>query len=320
MAIERLPATTSSAWRVLPQSPVAPGGGRAVSTGKRRFGLSAPELAEWARFVGIHTGLNFPADRVHHLQAALNRRLDALGIESIDAYRLLLEAFQLEWVELAAELTVGETSFFRQPEVFQALSDDLLVDILERKRRLGSAVRIWSAGCSTGEEAWSLGIVLDEMSSRHAETPFSILGTDISHQAIARARHGEYQATRLASLNDKRRKGYFARHGDGAGLRINQRLRGHVTFRVHNLAGQDWPSGKFDLIVCQNVLIYLLPELREHVISRFYRSLAPDGYLIIGPTEIPVDPLPDGIRPAARSGILVYCRSQGGADGIAGRP
>ena len=303
------PDTTLS-WQHVPASPVAPGGGRASEGHRLRAGLTSHELAAWSEFVAEHTGLYFPTERVHALQSGLARRRAALGLRSLANYRMLLDAVPSEWFELASELTVGETRLFRQPEVFAALTGEILPEIIERKQRARDrSLRAWSAGCSTGEEAYSLSIVMDETLHAPWLWDVNVRGTDLNRNAISHARTGLYDAVRLNAVAEDRTTKYFRLSGAGCRRKVDQRLWDITNFQVHNLTGTAWPLYQFDLIVCQNVLMYLLPELRLPVICRLYRSLRPGGYLIIGPSELPVEALPGGIRPVNVAGILVYRRS-----------
>lgn len=301
---------TTLAWQHLPGSPVAPGGGRSGEAAGLRAGLTSHELAGWSALVALHTGLHFPAERVHVLRNGLARRKNALGLRSLASYRMLLDAIPAEWHELATDLTVSETRFFRQPEVFAALNDELLPEIIERKIRVRDrSLRAWSAGCSTGDEAYSMSICLAEAVQSPWLWDIDVRGTDLSRAAILHAQSGCYETSRLESVSEDRLTAWFDPPERINWHAVGKKLREMTTFQIHNLAGTTWPLPRYDLIVCQNVLFYLLPHLRMPVISRLYNSLQPGGYLIIGPSELPAEALPGGIRPVNVAGILAYRRS-----------
>lgn len=273
-------------------------------------------LGWWAERVQLALGLHYPPARWGQLERALTLRMGLFGLDSPAAYRELVLARPVEWRGLADELTVNETSFFRRPETFEALSERILPEVVAGRRRSGELrIKLWSAGCSTGEEAYSLAIVAGEVIDHSPQWELEVLGTDLSQAAIRRAGSGMYRASRLSEIAAERLERYFqAAPGDEAetaGLRLRAKpaLRSLVQFRVHNLTNPAWPSDLCDVILCQNVLMYLCPDLRATVLQRLFRSLATPGYLIVGPADLPAEPLFGGVRPFNCGGALVYRRS-----------
>lgn len=277
----------------------------------------ADHLRWWAERVQVALGLHYPPARWGQLERALNARMRLFGLGSLDAYRELVLARPVEWRGLADELTVNETSFFRRPETFGALSERILPEIVARRRRAGDLrMRLWSAGCSSGEEAYSLAIAAEEAIQRSPLWKLDVLGTDLSQAAIRAAQLGIYRASRLNEVSVERLERHFqAAPGDeaettGLRLRVKPVLRSYVRFRVHNLTSRtQWPSGEYDVILCQNVLMYLCPDQRAMALQRLFRSLATPGYLIVGPADLPAEPLFGGARPFNCGGALVYRRS-----------
>lgn len=274
------------------------------------------DLCWWVEQVRIALGLHYPPARWGQLERALKVRMGLFGLSSLDAYRELILARPVEWRGLADGLTVNETSFFRRPETFGALCETVLPEVVARRRRSGDLrITLWSAGCSTGEEAYSLAIAADEAFGRSPLWKLEVLGTDLSQAAIRAAQSGTYRASRLSEVAVERVERYFdAAPSDLAGttglrLRVKPGIRNFVQFRVHNLTNPAWPSNSCDVILCQNVLMYLCPDHRATVLERLFRSLATPGYLIVGPADLPAEPLFGGVRPYNCGGALVYRRS-----------
>lgn len=227
--------------------------------------------------VAAHAGLR-PPEWV--LEARLARRIAALGLARPEAYASLLEsgdgARELEL--LIESLRVGETRFFRHRGQVQAVTD-VVVPALQL--RGGGPVRAWSAGCASGEEPYTLAILL----SRGLPPPayqVSVLGTDISERALAVARASEYPARSLDAVPGDLRK-YFQADGTER-VTVAPQVKKLVSFEVHNLADPGYPP-RMDLIWCRNVLIYFSPEARRQVVLRLIDCLAPGGFLFVGYAE-----------------------------------
>ena len=184
---------------------------------------------------------------------------------------------------LVDEVTVKETSFFRDRRQLDAIAWHLL---LERARAGGSGtVRVWSAACATGQEAYTLAMLASEAFAP-GPAPVRILGTDIAPSALATAASGRYGAQRLRGIGQHERRRYFAEDGDE--VVVSQRLRDLVEFAPHNLARDPIPpphTGPFDLIVCRNVLIYFDGETVERVIDSLEGALQPEGMLVLGSAD-----------------------------------
>lgn len=220
------------------------------------------------------------------VKARLGKRLRALSMDDYAEYVDLVmnDTTGIELSAMVDVLTTNLTSFFRGEDHFDYLKKEVLPADRDRRRH---RIRIWSAGCSSGEEAFSIAIVCRE-SIPHIETmDVSILGTDISSKVVDLARRGIYSVERLAPLPAPIRQKYFTRlDGQYKGsCKANDKLRELVRFRRHNLAGK-WPmKGPFHAVFCRNVMIYFPREAKEALLKRFHAILNPEGVLFIGHSE-----------------------------------
>src|SRR6185295_15352434 len=180
---------------------------------------------------------------------------------------------------LYEDVLIHVTSFFRDREVFQALESEVLPAILKDKPE-GAPVRVWVAGCSTGEEVYSIGILLVELLG-DSPRPVQIIGSDVSEAIIAKARAGNYPDSALREVSDERRRRYFVK--TDRGYRIGKAIRDLCVFVQHDLA-RDPPFSKLDLLSCRNVLIYFDQPLQKRILPTFHYCLSQPGYLVLGRT------------------------------------
>ncbi|SFM92592.1 CheR family methyltransferase [Thermodesulforhabdus norvegica] len=226
---------------------------------------------------------------------ALRKAAEKSGYSSPEEFLfwLLMEAPEKERVRRLAEFfTVGETYFFRGVRVFLALRDGLIPDILARKRSLGldQNVRIWSAGCSTGEEPYTLAILLEEAGPRESGWSYSIVATDINGGFIARAKKARYGQWSFRKPLPEKYKKYFTAL-EGGEFEVIPDIKKRVSFSVLNLVEEGYPSpatgtSRLDVIICRNVIMYMLPEYRRKVVERFRQCLVEGGFLILTPAEV----------------------------------
>jgi len=235
-------------------------------------------------------GMFQPDSKLHLLESRCSKRMQALGVATLqDYYRWLTvhPAKQTELVALLNEITVGETCFFRNQLQLDALRSIVLPHIVEAKSKmLTRHLRIWSAGCSTGEEAYTLGMVLrEETSGRFQGWTFEILATDLNERSVAHAEQGLYGEYSTRNLAEYFRHKYFVACGDS--LQINAELKTYVKFsRINFLDDSSMVLMKdLDLIFCCNVLIYFHGAAKGSVIQHFYNNLLPHGYLFLGHSE-----------------------------------
>lgn len=246
---------------------------------------SHPAFAAVARFVSEQTGLSFDAARGAGAEAGICRAMKRAGVADVSHYAELLHRGRIPLDDLLTELTVGETYFFREPGHFAFIRATVFPDVLAR-RGADHVLRIWSAGCATGEEPYSLAIVLDDAGLRG-----QVLATDISRAALERAREATYRAWSLRGLDRELVHRLFRQVGDR--WRLDPRFREGVTFRLHNLAQDVYPSRSsdiwgMDLILCRNVLLYFDSSSIARVAQRLHDSLADGGWLITGSSDPPL--------------------------------
>jgi chemotaxis protein methyltransferase CheR len=193
------------------------------------------------------------------------------------------------WDELVSILTVGETYFFRNKGHFGALRKEILPELIEQRRRTTRRIRIWSAGCATGEEPYSIAILLRQLIPNVESWNILILGTDINRSALRRARRGHYRSWSFRGVDRSVRDTYFSLNG-GQEYVIDRGVKRMVSLDYLNLVEDSYPSlanntNGMDIILCRNVTIYFDPQTTLKVISRFHRSLTSKGWLIPGASE-----------------------------------
>jgi chemotaxis protein methyltransferase CheR len=237
------------------------------------------------------TGHFYYEDKEDILWERVRRRLTAVRSTGVDDYLQRLEHPDLgpaEWASLESELTIGETYFFRYPEQFAALRETILPDIFERCAET-RRVRIWSAGCATGAEPYSIAILLQEMLQEALpQWRITILGTDINDSFLAAAREARFGRWALRSLTAEQRKAWFVEEREG--WRLKPQFRSQVTFQRGNLLDLVGPAPPlelvdFDLILCRNVLIYFHPDKMAEVAASLVARLKPDAWLLVGHAE-----------------------------------
>jgi chemotaxis methyl-accepting protein methylase/signal transduction histidine kinase/chemotaxis response regulator CheB len=227
-------------------------------------------------------GIDFSEYKAPTFERRLSRRMALRQVEDLQAYLSILQREPEESQSLYEDILVHVTSFFRDPEVFEALKTRVFPEILKQKAE-GVPVRLWVAGCSTGEEVYSLAIALLEfMGDGYRTHAVQIFGSDVSEKAIEKARLGVYSDSAMQEMSDERRRHYFTK-GD-SGYRISKNVRDLCVFVRHDLA-RDPPFSKLDLVSCRNVLIYFDPVLQRRVIPTFHFSLNQPGFLLLGRTE-----------------------------------
>ena len=273
---------------------------------------SRPEYARIATLIGERTGLAFPAARRRDVEEALGRALTH-GATDADRLRDLLADNTAARDELIAELTIGETYFFRDPEQFQLLREDIIPSLAEL--RGDAPLRMWSAGCASGEEPYSLAILAGEL---ELSGRTHVVGTDISRVRLAAAQRGVYTKWSLRGVRDDVVDRCFSRAGKTFTLRPD--LRERVDFRYLNLAEDRYPSlatgiWGFDVILCRNVLIYFDRDTVARVAQRLIESLSEDGWLLLGASDPAIGEMVDCDVVLTRGG-LAYRRRGRGTDGL----
>ena len=228
------------------------------------------------------TGHDFSLYKQNTIRRRIERRMAAHSIEDSNAYARYLAENPAEVHLLFKELLINVTSFFRDPEAFELLRTEILPPLLAGKAET-AIFRVWVAGCATGEEAYSLAMVLREcMDAAHHPVKVQIYGTDIDDDAIAVARSGSYPPNISIDVSPERLRRFFTK--EELGFRIRKEIREMVVFAVQNVV-KDPPFTKLDLLSCRNLLIYFEPELQNRLIPAFHYALNPGGVLFLSPSE-----------------------------------
>ncbi len=254
--------------------------------------LSDREAENFIALIHSHSGIKLDQDKKSLISSRLLKRLRALGIESFKHYFDYLQTAEgknHELSEMIDEITTNKTSFFRENHHFDYMTKTYLPTLLERHRFPWKIeINVWSAGCATGEEPYTLAMVLADFVEAARGGTFAILGTDISTQALLRARQAVYERHLIDTVPPAYREKYLmCGKGKQAGnYRVVPELRDRVTFQYMNFVEPYWDIPQHpDIIFCRNVMIYFDKPTRQQMIRKFHERLGPDGLLFIGHSE-----------------------------------
>lgn len=249
--------------------------------------LTPEEFHLFRDYIQGHSGIFLEDDKLDSLRISLVARTTFLGCATYEDYFRILSADEREFGELMNLITINETSFFRFPQQFEVLKEQVLPEILANQKRVPHALRLWSAGCSTGEEPYSIAITVDRfLKQAGRDVAVQILGTDVSQKALRTAQRAEYGQRTMMNVPPDVLAEYFDRVGER--YRVKESIRRLVEFGYHNLIKEPYPLsmvGTWDVIFCRNVTIYFKLESTKRVVSNFYRALVDGGYLFIGHSE-----------------------------------
>ena len=240
----------------------------------------AATLKEIFGLVQATTRLDFSEYKAPTFERRLARRMALRRVETLPAYLAFLRAKPEEVTALYEDALIHVTSFFRDPELFESLKTKVFPAIVKDKAD-GAPIRVWVAGCATGEEVYSLGIALVEFLG-DSSRPVQLFGSDVSTKAIEAARAGLYPDSAVRGMTDERRRRFFTKMERG--YRIAKSVRDRCVFVQHDLA-RDPPFSKLDLVSCRNVLIYFDLALQKRVVPTFHYALAQPGFLVLGRAE-----------------------------------
>ncbi|MBE7637792.1 response regulator [Sneathiella sp. P13V-1] len=259
-----------------------------ISTGDIQVGLSEIDfleswLPEIVNLLRTRTSYNFSQYKTGTIQRRIERRIGISNVEGdVSRYLEILRSDPDELEHLANDLLINVTSFFRDVEVFDSLVRDIIPKIVANKVS-GQPVRIWSAGCSTGQEAYSLAMLfLEEIAASGHDIKLQVFASDVDPDAIAQAREGLYPDAIEAELTPARLNRFFVKEDHS--YRVTEELRSTVIFTVHDVLG-DPPFSRLDFVSCRNLLIYLEPAAQTKIISVFHFSLHKNGVLLLGGSE-----------------------------------
>lgn len=254
--------------------------------------LTSRDFERFSRLVYDQCGIKLPAHKQSMLEARLRKRLRVLGLGSFEEYAELIfsgKEPEGELVKLIDVVTTNKTDFFREPAHFDFLVRTALPALIDRDGAgLSRPLRVWSAGCSTGKEPYTLAIVLSEFRATHPGFSFEILGTDISTDVLDKAVRGIYAEEKAEPIPAALRRKYLLKAKDSSQrqVRIVPELRSLVRFRRLNFMDADYDLREsFDIIFCRNVLIYFDRQTQERLLARFAGFLESGSYLFLGHSE-----------------------------------
>ena len=276
-------------------------------------------LSSLSDFLAAQMGLHFPRERWSDLERGIAAAASEFGMADVESCIRWLVSTPLtrDQIEmLASHLTVGETYFFREKRSFEVLETHILPELLRVRGERGSPLRIWSAGCCTGEEPYSIAMLLDRLIPDAAQRNITILATDINPRFLRKAAEGIYGEWSFRETPPWVRERYFNRRKDGR-FEIKPHLRKRVTFSYVNLAGDVYPSlwnntNAMDVIFCRNVLMYFGAEQARQVVAKLGRSLVEGGWLLTSPAETSGS-LFSAFTAVEFPGLFLYRRMAGGA-------
>ena len=254
-----------------------------------RSTLTEQTFADLRSFIYDHTGIYFQDNKRYLMESRIGKRLGELNLPDYGAYlkHLRKGGMQAELSALVNAITINETFFFRNTPQLEVLESDLLPELIKLREQDGTRrIRIWSAACSTGDEPYTVALMLKEkMLPRYPNVQFEIVGTDINTEVLEVARAGTYGGYAMRNVPQPYRAKYFTREGDRHTLKPE--IRTMVTFKHLNLMDRTgmMMMRNIDLILCANVLIYFDTASKQKVVSSFYDSLLPGGHLLVGFSE-----------------------------------
>ena len=230
------------------------------------------------------TGHDFSQYKPSTINRRIERRMAVHQVDGVDSYVKYLQQTPVEVEALFRDLLIGVTNFFRDPDAFKLLEEQVIPKLFETKPP-GSVIRAWVAGCSTGEEAYSIAILLQErMDLLKGGYKVQVFATDMDSRGIAVARAGLYPAGIAGDISPERLAHFFTAEPDGSAYRIHKSIRDMLIFSEHDVI-KDPPFSKLDLVSCRNLLIYMGSELQKKLISLFHYALAPGGMMFLGTSE-----------------------------------
>jgi two-component system CheB/CheR fusion protein len=245
--------------------------------------VSADSFKKILQLLKNHTGVDFSKYKKGTISRRLRRRVVLHKASNITEYLGIVQKNREELDELYRELLINVTCFFRDPLVFETLAKQVFPRLLKKKNS-SSSLRIWVPGCSTGEEVYSLAMILFEtMDATSIHLPVQIFASDLSEAALQKAREGLYPESIQVDVSPERLRRFFVKAA-GDGYRVSQSLRETCVFATHDVT-RDPPFSRMDMISCRNLLIYLEPAFQQRVINLFSYALNPRGYLLLGTSE-----------------------------------
>jgi len=251
--------------------------------------LTDAEYEALRKLVYGHSGINLGPEKQHLVRARLGRRLRQGGFGSFRQYydHVLNDRTGEELAALLDAISTNTTHFYREGRHFELLAEKVR-EIVGASRDAATTIRIWSAGCSSGEEPYSIAMTVHDLIKHSPRIELKVLATDLSTRMLGRARSGVYESIRLGTLPPGFERAYFRRVGgrNSGGVQVVREIRKLVTFSRFNLMRPAYPfKHEFDAIFCRNVMIYFDRPTQEALVSRFHKHLKPGGIFLIGHSE-----------------------------------
>lgn len=253
--------------------------------------LSKTEFEKLSRFIHDRCGIRITEAKKTMLESRLKKRLHKLCIDNFSEYCDFLfskEGERDELIHMIDVVTTNKTEFFREDKQFDYLTKIALPNVLSQKSKIDRKIKVWSAGCSTGEEAYTLGMVLSEYSENYENIYYSILATDISTHVLDIARKAVYPIERVSNIPYELKKKYLLKSKDSAKqlVRIKPDIRNRVSFRRLNFMDRDFGiKEKIEIIFCRNVIIYFDKKIQEELVGKLCNIIPAGGYLFLGHSE-----------------------------------
>ncbi|NMT62605.1 CheR family methyltransferase [Marinobacter orientalis] len=273
--------------------------------------MDEAQFSQWQTLLEHRTGIILSSDRKSFLETNLGIRMREIGCSTYQAYYEQIVSGQdaiVEWSTLVDRLTVQETRFFRDPDAFRLVSDYVLTRPREALKK--RPIEVWSVGCSTGEEPYTLAMLLNEcMEGLSLQPLFGVTGSDISKPAINKARSGLFSARKLMTMDEAMKARYF-RPAERNNVEIVKSIRERVCFtRLNVLDLKHAPMHGMNIIFCQNLLIYFRRWRRREIVKRLAERLAPGGLLVLGQGEL-TDWQPPGLQRVPSEHVLAWIKRQ----------
>ena len=248
--------------------------------------LSDDMYDKFIKIIYGKTGLHYEYNKKYYVQKRIEKRAELMEMDTVNEYFMFLKFSDdmSEFYRLINDLTVNETYFFRDFNQLRNFAEDVLPIVTKRKEN-GKKIKIWCAACSTGEEPYTLSIILQEMLEKPEQWEIQILASDINTEVIQRAKIGLYESRSVKEVPPEYLEKYFTRRNEQ--YQINSKARNSVTFKRINLMDEGERSNinGCDFIFCRNCLIYFDDVSRKDVLSSFYESLNPGGFVFLGHSE-----------------------------------
>jgi len=265
----------------LPRAPL----GRGM---KKNIKIKPDEIQLFAKYIHGVSGIHIEASKAYLLETRLGRLLEAEGCATYGEFYQKVKTDRSEALEkkVVDAITTNETLFFRDANPFELLRHKIIPEVIDyhASRTIAAPIRIWSAACSTGQEVYSIAIVLKELLGRANLVNIDLMGTDLSDAAVKQASYGAYNKFEIErGLPKNQLQRYFFSSGEN--WKVKDDIRSMATFRKFNLMQPFSALGKFDIIFCRNVAIYFTLEDRKKLFNKIADALEPNGFLIIGSTE-----------------------------------